>query len=153
MSNTHTNEVNESCIKVCNSLLRGELSAVETYGKAIQKFPGTPATAELTRIQSEHRQSVNRLAENVREMGGTPETDSGAWGEFAKAVQGTANLFGAESAIESLQRGEKHGQRDYEDALSNADVMESCKSMIRGELLPRVNRHIETLERLEDTVG
>jgi uncharacterized protein (TIGR02284 family) len=148
MNNTSTNE---ACIKICNSLLRGELSAVETYGKAIQKYPGTAATAELTRIQSEHRQSANRLAENVREMGGTPDTDSGAWGEFAKAVQATANLFGAESAIESLQRGEKHGQKEYEDALSDNDTMEPCKAMIREELLPRVNRHIEALERLQAT--
>jgi hypothetical protein len=28
----------EHCIKVCNSLLRGEISAVETYDKAIEKY-------------------------------------------------------------------------------------------------------------------
>lgn len=152
MNNTSTSDT-EDCIKICNSLLRGELSAVETYGKAIQKFPGTAATAELTRIQSEHRQSANRLAENVREMGGTPDTDSGAWGEFANAVQVTANLFGTESAIESLQRGEKHGENDYERALSDNDMLEGCKPMIREELLPRCKRHIEALERLQATAG
>ncbi|MFD2256453.1 DUF2383 domain-containing protein [Luteolibacter algae] len=144
--------INEKCIKVCNSLLRGELSAVETYGKAIVKFPGTPVTAELTRIQSEHRQSANRLTQNIREMGGEPDTDSGAWGAFAKAVQSAANLFGAESAIESLQNGEEHGRNDYEDALKNDDVMAECKTMIRSELLPRTQSHIATLERLEDVV-
>ena len=51
-----TTLINEECIKTCNSLLRGELSAVETYAKAIEKYPETPATAELTRIQSEHRE-------------------------------------------------------------------------------------------------
>lgn len=144
--------INEECIKVCNKLLRGELSAIETYGKAIEKYPSTPVTSELTRIQSEHRQSANTLTANVREMGGEPETDSGAWGAFAKAVQSAANLFGAESAIESLQKGEKHGQDDFEDALENDDVMDVCKTMIRTELLPRVVRHIEVLERLEDVV-
>lgn len=147
-----TTLINEECIKTCNSLLRGELSAVETYAKAIEKYPETPATAELTRIQSEHRESVSRLTANVTEMGGVPETDSGAWGVFANGVQGAANLFGAESAIENLQRGEEHGRNDYRDALENEDVMDACKTMIRNELLPRVDNHIKVLERLEETV-
>lgn len=147
-----TELINEKCIKTCNSLLRGELSAVETYGKAIEKYPTTPVTAELTRIQSEHRESANTLAANVREMGGTPETDSGAWGAFANAVQSAANLFGTESAIESLQNGEEHGRNDYRDALESKDVMDSCKTMIRTELLPRVDNHIKVLERLEEIV-
>ena len=147
-----TTTINEECIKVCNKLLRGELSAIETYGKAIEKYSSKPVTPELTRIQSEHRQSATTLAANVREMGGEPETDSGAWGTFANAVQSAANLFGAESAIESLQRGEEHGRDDYQDALEDDNVMDVCKTMIRTELLPRVTNHIAVLERLEEVV-
>ncbi len=148
----NTQTANEDCIKSCNSLLRGELSAVETYSKAIEKYPATPVTAELTRIQTEHREASNKLAANIREMGGVPDTDSGAWGVFAKSVQGAANLFGADSAIESLQRGEEHGRNDYRDALENEDVMDSCKRLIRNELLPKVDNHIKILERLEEIV-
>lgn len=144
--------INEECIKTCNSLLRGELSAIETYAKAIEKYPSTVVTPELTRIQSEHRRSATRLEQNVSEMGGSPETGSGAWGVFASAVQSAANLFGTESAIESLQRGEEHGKKNYEDALNSEDVMPACKDMIRTELLPRVCSHVEVLERLEETV-
>ena len=140
------------CIDVCNSLLRGELSAVETYSLAINRYVGKTAVTELQRIRSEHALSAARLSQNVREMGGTPDEDSGAWGLFAKAVQGASNLFGAESAMESLQRGEEKGRSDYEEALKNDDVMASCKEMISSELLPRINHHIATLERLEDSV-
>ncbi len=147
MDSTHN-----ACIDVCNSLLRGELSAVETYSLAINRFVGKTAIGDLQRIRSEHALSAARLSQNVREMGGTPDDDSGAWGIFAKTVQGAANLFGAESAVESLQRGEEKGRRDYEDALKDEDVMDPCKEMIRSELLPRVNHHIATLERLEDSV-
>jgi len=142
----------DHCIKVCNHLLRGELSAVETYDKAIAKYGKEPVLAELQRIRNEHSESVARLQQNVREMGGTPETGSGAWGTFANTIQGAANLFGAGSAIESLQRGEEHGRRDFQDALEDEKVMPGCKTMIRDELLPRVNRHIATLERLEDAI-
>ncbi len=143
---------NDSCIKTCNGLLRGELSAIETYERAIEKYPNESVTAELRRIQAEHRQSANALTTNVRTMGGEPETDSGAWGVFANAIQSAANLFGAESAIESLQNGEEHGKGSYEDALEDADVMDGCKTLIRTELLPRQLRHIATLEALEEVI-
>jgi uncharacterized protein (TIGR02284 family) len=142
----------QHCINVCNSLLRGELSAVQTYDKAIAKFSGEPVVTELKRLCNEHSESVARLQHNVREMGGVPDTDSGTWGAFANTIQSAANLFGAGSAIESLQRGEEHGRRDYQDALEDEGVLPSCKAMIRDELLPRVHRHIATLERLEAMV-
>lgn len=148
----NTTQINKECIDICNSLLRGELSAVETYSQAIDKYAGNPVISELQRIRSEHVASASRLAGNVRSMGGTPDNNSGAWGVFAKAVQGAANLFGAESAVETLQRGEEKGRKDYQEALLNDDVMPGCKELIRDELLPPVIRHIATLERLEDAV-
>lgn len=138
----------EHCIKVCNGLLRGERSAVETYNQAIEKHSTSPAAPELSHIRDQHISAVNRLVENVRSMGGEPETDSGAWGVFAKAVQATSNLFGAGSALESLQRGEASGRSDYESALNDEEVMPTCKDMIRDELLPRTIGHIATLDRL-----
>lgn len=149
--NTTTTE-NQDCIDACNSLLRGERSAVETYTIAIEKYPANATTTQLTRIRSEHQTSVDKLAANVREMGGEPSSDSGAWGTFAKTVQSGASLFGAGSAIESLQSGEKHGLKDYADALENSDVMASCKEMISNELMPRVESHIAVLEGLEEVV-
>jgi uncharacterized protein (TIGR02284 family) len=142
----------EHCIKVCNDLLRGEHSAVETYSQAIDKYGDNPAISELSAIREEHRQSVVRLTENVRQMGGQPDTDSGAWGSVTMAIQGAANLFGAESAVAALQRGEEKGLQDYEDALADPGVMDGCKTMIREELVPRTRRHIATLERLENVV-
>lgn len=148
----NTTTDNQKCIDACNSLLRGERSAVETYTIAIEKYPATTATAELTRIRSEHEAAVGKLAENVRKMGGEPSADSGAWGAFAKTVQSAADLFGPGSAIESLQTGEKHGLKDYKDALDNPDVMPDCKIMIGNELMPATESHIAVLERLEEVV-
>ena len=140
--------INETCVEVSNSLLRGELAAIETYRKALERYPDTVATPELMRIQSEHRLSANSLSEYIREMGGTPDTISGAWGSLAKAIQTSANVFGAESAIEFLIVGEKHGRNDYRKALDYEDVLDPCKAIIRNELLPRVKRNISTLRRL-----
>jgi uncharacterized protein (TIGR02284 family) len=143
------NTNNDHCISVCNELLRGEMSAVETYNQAIEKFADLPAAGELQRIREDHSRAASRLADNVRNMGGEPEKGSGAWGVFATAVQGTANLFGPNSALESLQQGEEAGRRDYQDALTDDEVMPECKEMIRESLLPPVIEHIACLEKLE----
>ena len=148
-SNDDTSNTQEHCISICNGLLRSELSAIETYGQAIEKYAGAPVTDELRRIRSEHGRSANRLSANVRGMGGEPERDSGAWGIFATAMQAAANLFGRESAIESLQRGEEAGRADYHAALLDDEVMIECKQMIREDLLPPVMEHINSLEKLE----
>ncbi len=139
----------EHCIDVCNRLLRGERSAVETYQKAISKLSTEVPFAELNRIQTEHANAVSLLEENVRLMGGQPDRKAGAWGSLANVVQSTANIFGAKAALESLQTGEKSGQRDYEIALKDDEVMPECKDMIRSKLLPFTSEHIATLEHLQ----
>ncbi len=146
MSTTH--EKSSHCIDVCNRLLRGELSAVETYNRAIEKFSAEPEVVVLTRIRYEHVISDTTLQENVRKMGGNHEIDSGAWGSLAKTMQAAANFFGENSAVCSLRTGEKTGREDYEKALEDQDVMPACKDLIRAELLPRVDEHIAALERL-----
>ena len=140
----------DHCIHICNGLLRGELSALETYSQAIENYSGSPVINELRRIRSEHSLSVSLLTANVQDMGGVPEKKSGAWGHLVHAIQGTANLFGANSAIESLMTGEGLGRDDYKAALLDDGVMEECKEMIRERLLPPVLNHIEILGKLEN---
>ena len=139
----------DHCIDVCNQLLRGERSAVETYDQAIKNFANEPAAPELSRIREEHADSVAILEENVRSMGGHADQEAGVWGAFANTVQGAANLFGTNSAMEVLQTGEKTGKKGYEEALEDPGVMTECKEMIRSLLLPTVDEHIGTLERLQ----
>jgi len=143
-------DTSNECIDLCNTLLRGERSAVETYDIAIKKFEGHPQLSTLTRIRDEHRRSVGLLEENVRSMDGTPDEGSGTWGTFATLVEKTATLFGRESAIEALQKGEEKGRGDYSDALDSLIMMPECKQLVRDSLLPPILEHIKTLEALEE---
>ena len=141
---------NEHCIEICNRLLRGEQSAVASYAKAVASYEEEKAApVELREILQDHREAVLVLTRNVRSMGGEPSHDSGAWGVFATSVQGTANLLGDEAALSSLKTGERTGKADYEAALKDEEVMPECKNLIRSELLPAVEQHIETLELLK----
>ncbi len=140
----------DKAISATNKLLRGERSAVETYDQAISKFSGENAVTDLSRIRHEHSTAVADLEQAVRSLGGDPDQSSGAWGAFANSVQATANLFGQNSALESLQTGEKAGKSDYENTLEDEDVTPDVKTLIRSRLLPATNSHIAALQRLQD---
>ena len=137
-------------IEVLNSLLRGELSAVETYSQAIHKFPGSPAENDLQDLRSDHLESVETLRELILELGGIPSTDSGPWGGFAKSVESIASLFGETSAISALKQGEEHGINEYEDVLEDKSVDAEVKELIIEDLLPPLRKHLRVLDSLTE---
>jgi uncharacterized protein (TIGR02284 family) len=131
-----------------NSLLRGEISATETYNQALEKFAGKPAEAELRRLRDEHSEAANSLRQHIHLHGGDPSTGSGAWGTWAKLVEGTAKVFGDTAALKALKEGEEHGVNSYQSALRGNDLTADCKGLISAQLLPRTQAHIPVLDRL-----
>lgn len=140
--------VTAECIEVCNSLLRGELSAVETYDQAIDKFREEPERRALEGIRADHERSAGKLRQHLIDMGAQPATGSGAWGSFAQAVEGTAKALGQSPALAALEQGENHGIDEYEEALRNPNVMDEIKTVIRQDLLPALSGHVAALDRL-----
>lgn len=138
------------CITVCNRLLRGERSAIESYDQAIEKYGDQAVLADIQLIREEHAHSALLLEENIRAMRGVPEQTSGAWGVIANLVQGAANLFGTGSALEALQNGERSGRDDYLSVLDDPYVIDATKQLIRDQLLPRVEAHIEELGDIQE---
>ena len=71
-----------------NALLRGEISAVETYDQAIAKAADERPldAATLRRIAQEHGRAAQKLRAAVVRAGGRPENSSGVWGAYAKAA-------------------------------------------------------------------
>jgi hypothetical protein len=135
----------QKCIDVCNRLLRGEISAIETYFLALDVFQDEPSQALLQQILDDHELSVIDLEEHIISMDGAPESESGVWGDFAKNLETGAKLLGASPALAILRTGEEHGIREYEDALEDPAVMDEIKSAIRVELIPRLRQHIKML--------
>ena len=129
-----------------NSLLRGEISATETYQQAMKKLDGSYLAGELTRLHAEHREAANTLREHVHQFGGKPDQGSGVWGCWAKFVEGTAKLFGEKAALKALKEGEEQGVKDYEAALKEGELAVECQTLIRTTLLPQTREHIETLD-------
>ena len=143
-------QATEKGISCLNSLLRGELSATETYQQALAKVGTDPKAAELRRLHEEHREAANTLRQHIHQCGGKPDHGSGAWGAFAKAVEGGAKLFGKTAALKALKEGEEHGIKEYESFLEDDSADQECKDLVRSRLLPQARSHVPVLDRLID---
>jgi uncharacterized protein (TIGR02284 family) len=131
-----------------NRLIRGELSAMETYRQALDKMKDAPEATELHAIMVEHRTAAQVLRQHVKERGGDPSEASGPWGTWAMVVEGTAKLFGNAAALKALKEGEEHGVKEYESFLTDPNADEECKELTRTRLLPQATTHVPILDRL-----
>lgn len=142
------NEYNSRDIDKLNSFLRGELSAVETYNQAIEKLADEPAIVQRLRsLRDSHSARVSELSTRITALGGEPDDTSGAWGGFAKLVEGGAKLFGKSAAIAALEEGEDHGKRLYEDNLD--ELSEHIKEFIRSQIMPEQRRTHDALAEIK----
>lgn len=137
----------------CNALLRGELSAIETYTQAIEKFSANSSDSPLERIREDHETSAASLRELIGESGDETATDSGLWESIATSVEGAASLLDESPALTLLQQGEKHGITECENALDDDELDDSVKDFIRDELLPSQKDDLVELERCKTKVG
>jgi uncharacterized protein (TIGR02284 family) len=141
-------------VRQLNSLLRGEISAAETYKMAIDKVSDGNTVGDVTvlrQMQEEHGRAAQELRERIRSLGGEPSDSSGAWGAWAQTVQGTMNLFGDAAALKSLKEGEEHGLKDYQEALDDIDG--ETASLIQSEMIPNQQKHIDILDQLINAAG
>src|SRR5688500_5917696 len=138
-----------------NSLLRGEISAAETYRMAIDKVADSDNVANaglLREIQEEHGRAAQGIRDRIRELGGEPSDSSGAWGAWAKLVEGTASLFGGDAgSLKALKEGEEHGLKDYNEGFDDIDA--TSAELVQNQLIPAQQRHINLLDQLITSVG
>ncbi len=144
---------NEQSVEQLNRLLRGELSAIETYEQALQRVKDASATDTLRRLAEDHRSAADILRQQVALCGGTPDHDSGAWGVWARTVEGTASLLGDNLAIKALKEGEEHGLKEYQDVASDDSIPYSARNLIASDLLTRQRQHIGILDRVMTTLS
>jgi len=143
-------------VETLDKLLKNELSATETYQQALDKLKEDASLGEskdLMPIYEDHKDAVSSLQAQIRQLGGTPSEDSGAWGTWAKIVLGGANILGKEAVLKALQEGEKSGAEDYKEALQDTKLPSDIRSLIETKLLPAQQSNIRTLDRLLDAAS
>lgn len=136
----------DRCVDQLNSLLRGEISAVETYKQAIEKVDDEHASdaTSLRAIAQEHGEAAQALRDEIRRLGAEADESSGAWGVWARTVEGTAKLFGDASALKALKEGEEHGLKDYREAVDDLD--QAAGELVTTRLIPNQVSHIALID-------
>ena len=133
-----------------NSLLRGEISAAETYRSVLERMDAAGHTAHvpaLLEMQTEHGRSCQLLRGRIDDLGGMPADNSGVWGIWVQTVQTTLSLLAGDAGgLRALREGEEHGQRDYETALNEVDAVTA--QLIQDRLLPAQQKHLSALDRM-----
>jgi uncharacterized protein (TIGR02284 family) len=144
-------EQSEEVIEDLNRLLRNELAATETYRQALEKirdeFGRDARFQQLAQMHKEHDQAASELRSLIRQLGGNPSDDSGAWGAWSSTVMGAARIFGDKSALSALLRGESSGIDDYQDALRQERTPDPIRHLYRSNMA-RNQEHIQQLEML-----
>jgi bacterioferritin (cytochrome b1) len=133
-----------------NEFLRNELSAVETYEMALKQAKHTGFVEALRQLRDDHAQRTAGLRDKIREIGGTPTGDSGAWGVWAKTVQAGADLLGNKTAIAALEQGEDHGLKLYTDALGDESGV--VRDYVSSVLIPLQQKTHEQCRSLKSFV-
>jgi demethoxyubiquinone hydroxylase (CLK1/Coq7/Cat5 family) len=142
----------DQTIDVLNSFLRGEISAVETYDKALATEISNPSVEQqLRECHRSHQMRVDILREEIEEVGGTPSETSGAWGAFANLVEGGATLLGERATIATLESGEDHGLADYQREMDSLDA--EARELVEMELLPEQERTHDIMSMLKRHYG
>lgn len=140
-------DIDNKTIGKLNSLLRGEISAVETYRQAVEKVDIPEIRTVLEENQGMHGERAQRLRQRIQQLGGDPAESSGAWGAIAKTAEGFATIGGDKKAIDMLEEGEDRGLDDYRKALDDVDSVTA--DMIQAELLPGQERTHAVMRNLK----
>ena len=131
-----------------NAFLRGEISAVETYKMALDKVdPGSPSRATLEENRRSHEERARILRSEILALGGEPSTSSGAWGVWAKAVEGGAKIVGEKAAIAALEEGEDHGLKEYR--IDDKDLDPKVRQIVTSQLLPQQQQTHQRMSSLK----
>jgi hypothetical protein len=148
----NTTTEDRTTIDGLNELLRGELSAVETYNQALEAVGQDAAgRKDLEECQLSHEERVLKLRSEILERGGDPAKDSGVWGAFAKLVEGGAKVGGPKMAIGALEAGEDHGLKEYHEVLPKLEL--SARSFVSMDLYPQQVRTHSVLSALKSALS
>jgi len=136
-----------------NHLLQGEVSAVETYTQAMNRFDDLEVISELQAVRDEHSRAVRALRDQIIKLGAAPAENSGAWSTFNVAGLDTIEAIGPATVLAVLCQGEEHGLREYEAALDRDDLQFESQRLIRTRLLPGCRSYVEKLNALLGGMG
>jgi uncharacterized protein (TIGR02284 family) len=121
-------------ISILNSLITTTIDSADGFEKSAEAAEAGRFSQLFRDFAAERRQTVARLQETVRALGGTPEDDGSLkadlhrrWIELRDAIAGG----GDKEVIEEVERGEDYLKSKYDSALADDELGIAAKGAIR----------------------
>lgn len=134
-----------SDIEQLNEMLKGELSAVESYDKGLEFVNDASLAGALRELRNSHAERVETLQDAISEYG-TPAESPGAWGGIAKFVVDAAHNMGDNALLAALEEGEDIGLNSYEWKLVH--MHGPYRDLVKNELFPKQEATHKLLSKL-----
>jgi hypothetical protein len=139
----------DRCVEQLNDLLLAEAAAVEAYQQAARcpercDDPDVLNNRGLLReMREDHDRAVRILRQRVEALGGRPAEPSAMWEMFPDDGR---DMCRDPSVLAQLKEGEELALRQFQQTLDTLDSQSAW--LIRMELMPAHERHIDVLEQL-----
>ena len=134
-----------------NSLLKDEVSAIETYSKAQPRARSQGVREVLVFCQLQHQRRAQRLTERILSLGGKPSYNGHPWGAVIKLIAANVFAFDEKLAVAVLEEGEDVGLISYKDALKKLDS--GSVKLVETDLLPAQVFTRETIHDLKESLS
>ncbi|WP_265594851.1 hypothetical protein [Haloferula sp. BvORR071] len=125
-----------------------ELSASETYTEALDYFHRDPEQSLMLAIRAGHDENIDCLGDHLMAQGAELSPEEETEDFFSKAVEGVSCTFGETATLLALEAGEAGALKECRAVLNDPELPASLKEDVRGRLMPRLQRHVDELERL-----
>ncbi len=134
-------------MKQVDELIRGEISAVESFTAVMGKIKDNGERSALEKMCKDHQRAVESLKRFAELKYEAKTESSGPWGAFTTAFAGGASFFGDKAALAALKVGEQHGINEYQEAIKDGSINLEVRELIKNELLPNQERHLQTINQ------
>ncbi len=130
-------------------MIRGEYSALDAYRQCIEKLTNKAEKSRLMAFYNDHENNLYFWKGKVGEKFVKPEDSSGIWGDFVSTFMKSAKIFGDETTLNALKRGEEHGLSEYQRLLELDEVPLKIKKIVKEHFIPQIETHISSIEALK----
>ncbi len=143
-----TQDVNKVVNTNINEILRGEISAVETYDSLLEKIKNSSRHFILKTIREEHFASIRYWRDEALNQGKFPQLDSALWGDMVMLFVEASKSISTKTAIGMILKGEEHGLKNYQSMLDAQFLTVDQKKKIKETFIPNQKDHIGALNSI-----
>lgn len=137
----------EVTIKELNAFLKGRYMGIHTYEHLIHNAKDAEVKITLQRIQQNHKQHANTVAERIQNLGGIPARDAG----FISSVQELfSDIKGYPESNDDIIKTAIKNEEDLATGISEemkGDLDQESKVIIH-HIINEDSKHTETLKNL-----